>query len=612
MVLSKVWRLVSVTVVVALVGAMPAAGSQSDDPRLLGEWGGFGDGEGEFEFPVGIAVGADGTVYVADWVNDRIQYFTADGDFLGEWGEFGSGDGEFSVPIAVAIASDGTVYIADRDNHRVQYFTAEGDFLGEWGSFGSGPEQFMYPSGLAIAPDGTVYVADADNDRIRFFTPDGTPAGGWTGDGAGALSSPFDVAVAPDGIVYVADSGNDRILYFTADGEPLGGWGSSGDGPGQFNSPEGLEVAPDGTVYVADAFNNRVQYFGPDGSPLGEWGSGPGDAAGEFDLPTDVDFGLFGDIYVVDHENHRIQRFAFPKVSRLAGSDRFATAAAISEFHHAFFDVDRVFVATGRNFPDALAGAVAAAASHSPLLLTGSLPGPIEAELERLDPNEVVILGGLAAVDAATESLLAGFGATTRLAGQDRFETAVAISEFVFGDGDADAVVVATGDNFPDALAAASLAAQRGGPVLLTRSGSLPGVVADEISRLAPDMIYVVGGEAAVSASVFDALAALAPGIERVQGPDRFATAVEISKAAFPDGAEVVYLAVGANFPDALTGAAQAARWGAPVLLTRSDALPASVAAEIERLDPHTIVILGGEAVIHPAVEAHLEALLAP
>jgi putative cell wall-binding protein len=174
---------------------------------------------------------------------------------------------------------------------------------------------------------------------------------------------------------------------------------------------------------------------------------------------------------------------------------------------------------------------------------------------------------------------------------------------------EANAVVVATGENFPDALAAASLAVRANGPVLLTPSNSLPGIVADEIVRLDPEQIFVVGGTAAVSNTVFHQLNSLAP-TTRIAGADRYQTAVEISRTAFPIGSCLAYLAVGTNFPDALTGAAQAAAWGAPVLLTPTGSLPQAVADELVRLDPYVVIILGGEAVVSPAVQAQLEALL--
>ena len=83
-----------------------------------------------------------GNVYVADYDNDRIQYFTASGSYLGQWGSHGSGNGQFDYPYGVAVAPGGDVYVADSDNNRVQYFTASGSYLGQWGTYGSGNGQF--------------------------------------------------------------------------------------------------------------------------------------------------------------------------------------------------------------------------------------------------------------------------------------------------------------------------------------------------------------------------------------------------------------------------------------------------------------------------------------
>jgi putative cell wall-binding protein len=299
-----------------------------------------------------------------------------------------------------------------------------------------------------------------------------------------------------------------------------------------------------------------------------------------------------------------------PGVIRLAGTNRFETAASVSA-HHYPSGANTVFVATAFNFPDALAGATAAGRANSPLLLTGSTPPATAAELDRLDPDDLLILGGTAVVSAADESALGGWGNTERLAGANRYLTAIEISKQSFGDGEANVVFVATGTNFPDALAAGAAAAELNGPVLLTPPGSLPDEVAAEINRLDPDTILVIGGEAAISTTVFNALNTIKPAT-RIAGTNRYGTAVAISQHAFTNPAAVsrVYIAVGTNFPDALAGAAAAAAVGAPVLLTSSDSLPASVVAEINRLGPSLIYILGGTAVISTNVATQLAALL--
>ena len=275
---------------------------------FLGTWGARGSGDGQFDRPHGVAVAPDGTVYVADTYNHRIQRFSADGTFLGKWGSEGSGDGRFIRPEGIAVAPNGTVYVVDSGNHRIQYFSATGAFLGTWGAEGRGNGRFYDPRGVAVAPDGTVYVADTFNDRVQRFRADGTFLSTWGafGTGDGRFVRPIGIAVAPDGTVYVADG---RIQRFRADGTFLGTWGGSGDG--QFMHPKGtaVAVAPDGTVYVADSYNHLIQRFRADGTFLGTWGA-PGEGDGEFYEPFGVAVGSNGAVYVADSLNHRIQVFS--------------------------------------------------------------------------------------------------------------------------------------------------------------------------------------------------------------------------------------------------------------------------------------------------------------
>jgi sugar lactone lactonase YvrE len=279
--------------------------------EFLGGWGTQGGGDGQFRAPRGVAVAPDGTVYVADTGNHRIHRFSADGTFLGRWGQQGYNDGQFSSPGGVAVAPDGTVYVADTGNHRIQRFSADGTFLGTWGVSGSGNGEFSSPSGVAVASDGAVYVADSGNHRIQRFNAGGTFLGAWGAFGSsdGQFNKPSGVAVAPDGTVYVADTYNYRIQRFSASGAFLGTWGSRGSGDGQFEYPYGVAVAPNGTVYVADTYNYRIQRFSASGAFLGTWGSyGSGD--GQFEYPHGVAVAPDGTVYVADTGNHRIQRFS--------------------------------------------------------------------------------------------------------------------------------------------------------------------------------------------------------------------------------------------------------------------------------------------------------------
>lgn len=285
-----------------------------------------------------------------------------------------------------------------------------------------------------------------------------------------------------------------------------------------------------------------------------------------------------------------------PQVVRRAGADRFATAAAVSA---ARFDpgVSSVYVATGTSFPDALAGGPAAGLDGGPILLTlhGSLPGPTVDELERLEPQRVVVLGGTAVVSDHVERRLAEItGAPVdRLAGADRFETASVISADTFDPG-VPTAYVATGSKFPDALAGGPVAADVGGPVLLTAKSTLPTTTAEELDRLNPQRIVVLGGAAAIEDGVVDALSGYTDGqVARRAGADRFATAVAVSRGRF-ETSDVAYLTTGLDFPDALTGTPAAVVNDAPLLLTPSDCIPGDVRGEIERVGAERVVVLGG------------------
>ncbi len=297
-------------------------------------------------------------------------------------------------------------------------------------------------------------------------------------------------------------------------------------------------------------------------------------------------------------------------VVRLAGANRFATAARISAYHHPF-GASTIFMSTGANFPDALAGAGVAAGKGAPLMLTGgtSIPAETATELDRLGPSRSYVLGGTGVVSPGVAKSLKPYGPVSRLSGADRYATAVAISKNAYPTG-ADTVLVAVGSGFPDALAGGPLAKKLDAPVLLTATGELPASVRQEINRLNPDTIIVLGGTGVINRTVFAELKTLANvKTVRLAGKNRYETAVAISKYGWPStgGVTSVYVATGSNFPDALAGAAEAAAKGVPILLTATNDLPTEVANEIDRLGVNTIYVLGGTGVVSTGVERDLK-----
>jgi len=179
-------------------------------------WGSYGTGNGQFDRPYGIAVDADGYVYVADTLNERIQKFDSWGTFITKWGGTlpcycGTGNDQFCHPYGIAVDADGYVYVTDSWNHRIQKFDSSGIFLAKWGSLGSGKGQFAYPLGIAVDADGYVYVADTENCRIQKFTSSGTFLTMWGDCVYEYLYKPYDVAVDADGYVYVVNGDYNRI-----------------------------------------------------------------------------------------------------------------------------------------------------------------------------------------------------------------------------------------------------------------------------------------------------------------------------------------------------------------------------------------------------------------
>ncbi len=239
--------------------------------KFLERWGGDPDSEdGTFYYPRGLATSSDGTVYVADSGNNRVQKFDSHGNFVHAWGKFGfawrgAEAGKFDVPWGVATDSQGTLYVSDTSNARVQKFQPDGTPLIHWGRDGSFDGAFFYPRGLAVDFVGNVFVADEGNHRIQKFDNRGNFLAKWgkEGNAPGQLKSPWGVSCDALGNLYVVDSANHRVQKFDSHGTYLCSWGNRGLTEGQLNFPSGIAVDGEGYVYVVDSGNNRVMKFAP-------------------------------------------------------------------------------------------------------------------------------------------------------------------------------------------------------------------------------------------------------------------------------------------------------------------------------------------------------------
>lgn len=297
---------------------------------------------------------------------------------------------------------------------------------------------------------------------------------------------------------------------------------------------------------------------------------------------------------------------AGPTIRRLAGTDRYATAVAVSRASYpttATATATLAVLTTGADFPDALAGGAAAATLGGPVLLTprDGVPSAVIDEIRRLKVSRVLVLGGTRAVsETATTQLRFQNVEVERIAGAGRYETAALVSRRTFAS-PAPVVYVATGADYPDALGGAAAAGRQQAPVLLVAKATLPPATAAELDRLRPARIVLLGGTGAVSTAVERGLAAYAPSVVRIAGADRYATASAVARST-PGATSAAFLATGRSFADALSGGPAAARAHAPVLLVPRSCVPRSVHNELERYGYPPVTLLGGSAALTSAV----------
>lgn len=197
----------------------------------------------------------------------------------------------------------------------------------------------------------------------------------------------------------------------------------------------------------------------------------------------------------------------------------------------------------------------------------------------------------------------------SRIYGGDRYGTAVQVSKSAFS-GTAPAVVIASGEDFADALTGSALAGAAGGSLLLARHDGLPPESAQELARLAPARVYLMGSTRALSRSVGTAAQRIVPGavVERLSGADRYETAEKAAAAiralipAPAAGANKVLLASGTSWPDAAAASALAYARAYPILLTRRDALSGPSRRALASLRPEDTIVVGSTKVVGDAV----------
>src|ERR1700730_5098176 len=290
--------------------------------------------------PFGIAIGRDGTIYIADaGESNAVRKLTPEGTLT----TLAGGDDSFNTPSGLAIDNNGNLYVADTGNNRIRKITAKGvvSTVAGTGTAGylDGPAnaaQFDGPMGVAVDAKGNIYVADTYNDRLRKISLEGqvsTLAGagrpGYSdGDASSALfDTPCAVVVSPDGNLYVADTASNKLRKITTTGQvttlPVT---FPADPNRYFLKPTGLSLTHDGFLYVTELDRGTVIQIAPDGKACVIAGNGPGYAGGagdvaRFNQPAGVAIDpRNGDLVVADSANYLVRKLSRSEVSTTAGS----------------------------------------------------------------------------------------------------------------------------------------------------------------------------------------------------------------------------------------------------------------------------------------------------
>jgi YVTN family beta-propeller protein len=437
-------------------------------------------------------------------------------------------------------------------------------------------------------PTDTLYVADQSPSRtVTVLSVDGAPHN-VTSVQVGP--QPDGIAIDPSTqIVYVAsndgpsvsaiDARTNKVLTTVKVGAILSGIGVDTSSHTVFAAN-----GADGTVTVIDGATNTVTGTIEVGAPQYR--------------------------VAVDPSTHSVWTTSLgtsitalnPVVARLAGANRFATAAAISAYKYGDSQADAVVLARADNFPDALVGAPLAAAKNAPLLFTSgtALPAVTEAEIQRVlaRGKTVYVLGGPSAIPDQIVAQLTALGySPIRIAGGDRYETAVAVADAL---GDPTTIFLASGSDFADALTAGPPATQAHGAILLTSPGGVA-ITTNTYLQAHPGTLFAIGGPAA----------AADPAATPIFAWDRFATSAAVAEQFFA-AATHAGIASGVTFPDALAAGAYMSATGGPLLLTQPTGLSASMASYLAATDTTftTVDIFGGSAALSAAVQTAATAVL--
>jgi RHS repeat-associated protein len=343
------------TALVMACGILAFAGSAfAEEVQLYrSSFGTPGAGDGELEFPHGVATDIAGNIWVVDTENSRIEEFSPKGEYLFQFGSHGSGNGQLNHPRGIALDAAGNIWVADTGNNRIEEFASEGKILREIGFFGPELRKFRSPRGIAVDAKGNIWVADTGNNQVEEFNssggyltasayaslagPSAVAARGTTiavadsgngrivelsnitsppaviglieGSGENQLSEPEGVAVDASGNFWVANTGYGKVEEFSGDGKFLAQISGTEEEPLQ--GPAGIAIDSSGYLWIADMYSSRVQEWistTPRLAPQASFSS-LGTGNGQLSLPRSLSTDAAGNIWVADTQNNRIEKF---------------------------------------------------------------------------------------------------------------------------------------------------------------------------------------------------------------------------------------------------------------------------------------------------------------
>ncbi|AEE97594.1 cell wall-binding repeat-containing protein [Mahella australiensis] len=284
--------------------------------------------------------------------------------------------------------------------------------------------------------------------------------------------------------------------------------------------------------------------------------------------------------------------------TRLAGADRYATCAEISKA--GWDSAGTVVIACGDDFPDGLAGGPLAYKFNAPLLLVqkDKIPASITSEIKRLKPQKAYVLGGPDVVSNTVVSELHKYGISIeRVYGDDRAATAAEIAKITGATGGK--AIIATGLDYPDALAVSPIAAKNGWPILFAYNNILPEATADALLKLGIKEVDIIGGPDVVGNSAAAQIQNMGIHAKRIYGDNRYITALNIAKR-YSTANNGIFMVTGADFADALSTAPLAAQKSPVLLLAAKDSVEPEVRAFAKEkgISRDMITVIGGTDVV--------------